>query len=214
MVASHPDMDTLSFLAAVIDSLAWPVALLVALRLLREPLERLLPKLSRFEFRELQLEFDQGVKELRRAARAKLPADIDETRNVAVDRRLAELCRASPSRAVLEAWGEVERASRRLLDQRGIHVSAESPTRYRDIQDALAQEGLLDAETLDLYADLRQLRNRVAHAPGFEVAREQGFEYVDVALKVKAFLDELRRSSASPNPSAPTSSAPTQEPRP
>ena len=200
-------MDTLTFITEMTKALVWPITLLIGLRMLREPIERLLPKLTRLEFRELQLEFDQGVRQLQKSAQANLPANIDETRNLAVDRRLAELCQASPSRAVLEAWGEVERASRRLLEGRNIHVPADSETRYRDIQDALAKENLLDAETLVLYADLRQLRNRVAHAPGFEVAREQGFEYVDVALKVKAFLDEIRRSSQ-PSSSGPAESDP------
>ncbi|MCG8459715.1 MAG: hypothetical protein MI919_25825, partial [Holophagales bacterium] len=60
------------------------------------------------------------------------------------------------------------------------------------LEEALAASGLAGASTLELFADLRRLRNKVAHAPGFEVDRERASDYVDVALKLTAFFDDLR----------------------
>lgn len=50
-------MDALTFVAAVIDSLAWPATLLASLFLLRKPLARVLPMLRRVRYKDVDVEF-------------------------------------------------------------------------------------------------------------------------------------------------------------
>ncbi|MCG8462760.1 MAG: hypothetical protein MI919_41270, partial [Holophagales bacterium] len=179
-------MDPLTFISRIVDSLAWPITLLVALYLLRGPVSQLIPSTQRVKFRDLEIEFDHGVRELQRRAVEDLPSGIDETRNIDVDRKMAELTRTSPTRAVLESWKVVNRAGQKLLASRNLEVPGDGPRRFKELEEALEASGLVGESTLDLFASLRLLRNKVAHAPGFEVDRERASDYVDVALKLTA----------------------------
>ena len=69
-------MTRLEFIAAVIDSLAWPAVVIMTVVLLRRPLAGLLPLLRRVKYKELEVEFAQEVKELRQEAEAALPLSL------------------------------------------------------------------------------------------------------------------------------------------
>ncbi len=54
-------MDTLEFIASIIDSLAWPLAIVVLIFILRMPLGKLIPFLERLKFKGLELDFTKRV---------------------------------------------------------------------------------------------------------------------------------------------------------
>ena len=49
-------MDWLTFISNLIDSLAWPVALVIALLAFRKPLTSVIPMLKRLRYKELEVE--------------------------------------------------------------------------------------------------------------------------------------------------------------
>lgn len=58
-------MDVLTFISELIKSLAWPVAIIILVILLRKPIVELIPLLRRLKYKDLELEFSQEVTELK-----------------------------------------------------------------------------------------------------------------------------------------------------
>ena len=67
-------MNLLEFVASIIESLAWPLVFLLAFTLLRQPIKDLLPFLQRLKYKELEVEFNRRVEEVRAEVVEELPA--------------------------------------------------------------------------------------------------------------------------------------------
>jgi hypothetical protein len=57
-------MDVLGFIASIIDSLAWPAAIVVLVVVLQAPLRKLLQELTRFRYEEVEIDFGREVQRL------------------------------------------------------------------------------------------------------------------------------------------------------
>jgi hypothetical protein len=173
----------------LIEVIAWPAIALIALIMLRKPLAELIPLARRVRYRDLELEFEQEVQELRAEAAEELPeAEAERVASeAAVEARLKQMTRVSPSSAILEGWNELERAAVRLIMHHEIDIDPDDPAPLKQIERIL--EELIDTPKVKIFGDLRRLRNKVAHAPRYDVSPRQAAAYVDVALKLKRYLD-------------------------
>ncbi|MDF5756625.1 hypothetical protein [Spongiactinospora sp. TRM90649] len=122
-------MSTLQFIAALVGSLAWPVALVVAVVVLRRPLSAAFGRLKRVEGAGLALELAEA-KQAREAVEgelAELPAQPDAAEVDELVRRAAELgwrlARIAP-----------ERVPEVMVDRSGDKPTVRSPA-----EDALRQ---------------------------------------------------------------------------
>src|SRR5215207_8632055 len=101
-------MDWLSFAAALVKALAWPLTVLGIFLVLRRPLTGLVPLLARLKFKDLELDFGRRLAEASAEAAtlpgippaAALPAGSDEV--------LLRLATDAPRAAILEAWLRLE----------------------------------------------------------------------------------------------------------
>ena len=57
-------MKTLEFVASAIDSLAWPVTVILCILILKEPLGKLLSRVSKFKYGEIEAEFQERLEKL------------------------------------------------------------------------------------------------------------------------------------------------------
>jgi hypothetical protein len=62
-------MDTLSFIAKLIEVLAWPGAIVTVVLLLRKELKQLVPLLRKVKAGPVEAEFEREIAQLERAAR-------------------------------------------------------------------------------------------------------------------------------------------------
>ena len=183
-------MDGLKFVAEIVDALAWPATLIVVLALFRKPLIDLLPQTRKVKYKEFELEFSAQVTDLHARAERELPRETASAQQREMLENLQDLAEITPNAAVLEAWEEIEASAKQLIVTRGIELDYEIDTPYKLIEITLAKEKLIDTKKIKIYADLRQLRNRVAHAPNYELTKSQVSEYIDVAVKLKVYLDD------------------------
>lgn len=73
-------MDWITFIHNIIESLAWPLVVLIAVMILRQPLIKLLPNLRRAKYKDLELLFGEKLEELEaRAEQAELPEPEEKT---------------------------------------------------------------------------------------------------------------------------------------
>ena len=108
-------MNWLQFIAAVVDSVVWPITVIAAFLLLKSQLPVLFRFVERLKSRGLEVEFRKDVQQLSEQSRAALPAlasgeQPDESRN-----RLYAIAEISLRAAILEAWLEVEAAAANTL---------------------------------------------------------------------------------------------------
>jgi hypothetical protein len=179
----------------VLEVVIWPVTLLLVVLILRRPLADLVQSARRLKYKDIEMDFGRGIEEVQAEAREALPGPADPSRS-SVEIDLYRLAQVSPTAAVLEAWEAVEASAKALLAARGLPVDFEAERRYRQTQDRLLGEEIIDARRGKIFSDLRQLRNRVAHAAGFTITTEQAETYVDLSIKLRQYLDGLKGPSA------------------
>jgi hypothetical protein len=180
-------MDWLTFIAAIVKALAWPLTALAVLILIRRPLLRLIPLLRKLKWKELELEFEQKIIELKSEAAQALPAP--PTRRQLTERtpsRLEQLAEISPRAAIIEAWIQLEHAASGALSQRLPDVSVTWSS--GQIGELLAAHGLLDKNKLEVYNSLRKLRNQAAHHEDFTIPPKTALDYVVLAQALATYL--------------------------
>ena len=175
------------FVSRAIDALAWPLAAVVGLLLLRRQLSQLLARpLSRLELGRLKLEWDRIATSTRLPAPGQ-PGNVGEPSESSaapspagsIRAELESLARSDPRMAIIEAHRRVERGLRALVESR--------VPRGADVEGAVALTGLAMANDLITPMSARSLeglnvlRNLATHRREDEVSPGQAMEYLDLA---------------------------------
>lgn len=184
-------MDWLSFVASLVGYLAWPVAAVSAIFMLRRTLNRLLPDLSRLKYKDLELEFGRQVAK----ARAEVGATPVAPQSPASTARTAQaqsyfqtVAEVSPRAALLEAWLPFEIAASRVGEELAISQSDRTIQMPRLIE-MLNREGMLTDDEARAIARLRAIRNEVVHAPVVDLSAGTVAEYAAVLQDVTQALE-------------------------
>ncbi|MBN3562236.1 hypothetical protein [Aliamphritea spongicola] len=179
-------MNHMQFIIELADKLAWPLVALVALVMLKRPLEDLLPLAKRLKYKDLEVEFGQVLQAVSRDAAGVFP-ELEQDRRS----RLIATVKHLPNAAVLEAWDEVDNAAETLIRQQVSEVDLAVDTRYKTMGTILARQALLDTKKVKLFHELRQLRNKVAHAENFTVGPAEAVQYIELCLKLVDHLNAV-----------------------
>jgi len=187
-------MDALTFIAQIIESLAWPtVALIVALILKRE-IPTLVRGLRKLKYKDLEAEFDSTAKALDHEADILIP---DPKKQIGVEKpdktagilkRLEHIAEVAPRSAIIEAWLMVESEAVALIDNLQLASVQSSPGPMR-IQAILQKNEVLNEAQAQLFSELRALRNRAVHdSQDSEIGSAAVIAYVGAAAKMAAYL--------------------------
>lgn len=182
-------MDTLSFIAAVIGHIAWPITAIAIILIIRRPLLALFPTIQRLRFQGIELDFTRQVQALALEARGQLPG----LRGVLdADGRLrehwVELAQISPRAVVLEAWLQLEKASVEAARRYGLNLRSVDLRSPLVLGQALEEGGVLEGDTPGIYHQLRNLRNAAAHASELAFTPDSAIEYADLATRLTEYL--------------------------
>ena len=178
-------MDWLTFTAAVIKAVAWPLTALIIILVLRRPLLNLLPLLQQLRVKGIELEFGRRVEVLAADAAAELPPAGGAGSTLPPLRPpVAQLAEVSPRAAVLESWLEVRGAAVDALRRRGVPYRSREVESPLGLRRALEEAGILDAPTLGVFDELRNLRNAAAHAPAFSIDPGSALDYARLASRL------------------------------
>jgi hypothetical protein len=155
IIAGESRMTWLQFISSVVSSVAWPLAVVFALLLVRKQLisilERMLelhlPGGTKIILRDVLAKNDQIIKQI------ELPKD--EAPKVAPPQPEV----IDPLARVINAWAQVEEMLRVAGEQLGFQgVQAQR------VMNVLRNKKLIAPGTFDLFENLRAIRNSVAHA--------------------------------------------------
>ncbi|WP_028767726.1 TM1812 family CRISPR-associated protein [Shewanella fidelis] len=182
-------MDWMQFTIALIDKLIWPLVVVFAVVSLKRPLAKLIPLAKKLKFKDLELEFGQGLKAVTAQAEGVFP-------ELKTDKKALLIASANnlPNSAVLETWEQVDLAAERLIKLHCDNITLDKNTRYKHIENILISEALINTKQGKLFSELRQLRNRVAHAVNYEVGKAEAIQYIELCFKLIDHLNSLTPS--------------------
>lgn len=191
-------MDWLTFISNIFDSTAWPLVVILAVLALKKPLSNLISNLRRLRWKDFEAEFGREVSVLRNAINREIsptvlsPPGTDEFYNFAYSTidEFSNLAKLSPRSVVLESWRQVESAARDAASYHNIPQDKIRSLPPVVLGRLLAKAGILDSNQIRFYNDLRNLRNKAAHADEFSFSKEDALEYADLA---KVVAQDIRR---------------------
>lgn len=182
-------MDLLSFASKVIESLAWPIAAVVLVVLLRKEIGKLAPFLKKLKAGPLEAEFERDVRALQESTAEPEKVEGAKPTDVATKNFLLQLAELHPRSAILESWVRVEAAARTLLASKAIPISKPSYLPAARLAEPLAQHEFITQGQVTLFHELRRLRNEVAHEQGLEPTLESARAYIDLASFLQSHLE-------------------------
>jgi len=183
------------FVASLVGSLAWPIAVVALLALLSGQLAGLLAdaRLSRLKVGPggAELEWDRAVAEV--AARSVRALPTQDRLDNELD-NLERMATRTPGAAMQQAFALVERELRRLIEERNVDLLANDRSPHILIKSAY-RGGAITKETGEALRGLVTLRDLAARDPS-GVTHEKAADYL---ILVRAVLYALSRP---PSPSA------------
>lgn len=186
-------MDWLTFISKIIDSLAWPTAILVLLVLLRKELPLIFKYIKKLKYKDLEMEFRQTLREVEKETKEAIP-EVEKTVSISgqtqeqILDRLGSIAELAPRSAILEAWLQVETAAVHILRSKkvGSVKSMPGPLRLRDY---LIKNEVLDSRQGEIFNSLRILRNDAVHVAEVEFTPKVVDDYIVTALKMASYLE-------------------------
>lgn len=168
-------MSLLEFIASLADSLAWPTTLVGGIYILRAPAGKLIERVTKLKYGELEAEFQERLKKVDKTSGRDTKESKQEQSFTSIS--LEDLADVSPRAAVLEAWITVEKAISVFCEVNKLHPRAS----YQDLF-FLAKEKNLDIEAFQTaYNELRLLRNKAVHATDYDITSASAKQYVKTA---------------------------------
>ena len=197
-------MPILEFISNLVDSLAWPVAVVVVILIFRKEFLSLIPALKKLKFKEFEAEFEAQLKEVSQETEASgscpqgtepIVAEQEIEYGVFLKPRshyytLAEFSQRS---AIMEVWLELESAAADAyakLIKPGMKIFMPP----RQIGKYLLSEGVISEGEYRSFASLSDLRNRSAHEPNMpELNKALTREYIDFSLNLAKKIREITK---------------------
>ncbi len=183
-------MDSLSFIAKLIDALAWPSATVLIVILLRDPVFKLIPFLHKLKYKDFELEFSRTLEAAAVEVQRSLPETaVPEPKIITHPQPGQLLALFSPSAAIVEAWKDLELAALELLRRRNLLDEKKPKGAPNAIISKLRRIEELDSGIIDLIHEMRKLRNIGVHEYDAQLTSEQAEKY---SLICRKLADSLR----------------------
>jgi hypothetical protein len=183
------------FIVEMVKATAWPAVVLVSLLTFKEPIASLIPHLSKLKYKDLEIEFENGVARLRESADRVFP--VDRKRSAPpLEFLVAPLAVKNPKRAVLDAWSHVDSAARAAISRSKSPQSVRPDLSSSRVVADLQAAGVVTPEGAGLINDLYALRNQAAHVPDDALSPQAARDYVLLAAQMTEYLDSWKAPGA------------------
>lgn len=182
-------MDGFLFVSNMTESLAWPLATVVIVIILRSKIESILRNLKKLKAGPVEAEFERQVESLRISAESY----IDEKPITDLEKKLYQLSEINPRSAILEAWQGIEASARKLVVDNGLYEVGPESRPLLDVFRALSKNKLISEADILLFHELRGLRNSAAHDESFLPTKESALNYVEMARGLRSSIEKANK---------------------
>lgn len=178
-------MDKLTFISNIVSSMAWPIAVVIIIFILKAPIVELLRNIKRFRFKDAELDFERKLTELKEEEpRSNKQIDLTESQ--------LKLAKLSPRGAILEAWLELEETLACAAEEEGVAktrpggVSGKPvPLDSSTFAKLLTESGRLSASSYDRFQKLRKIRNRAVHLTDDVINQKDAEAFIRFVVEIK-----------------------------
>lgn len=181
----------------LIEALAWPVAVLIFAFSFRTELRKVLNRISKLKYKELEATFDKELSQVENRTKLYVHAEdkilVETPAEKSVYVQLLRIAEVSPRAAITEAWRKLESAVDQLAASMG--MDAKSPMSGVKAIRSLIQKEQVDSSLLEDYNRLRKLRNQAAHAEEFDISQTEAERYAALAIEIAGFLMRLMKET-------------------
>lgn len=175
-------------IAAILNAIAWPIAAVVIVGMLRKPIEALIPLLRKLKYKDFELEFERTLKDIAKRSSEEKKALPPVPQREAEEAEFIEQIRELPPRAaILETWLELEHTAY-FVAQKFNLINVDRRTRFFDLLRILQQREILRPSDVEDIKELKSLRNSAVHERDVSLSREEADQYTKVAMQVADVL--------------------------
>lgn len=179
------------YIANIIDSLAWPITILLLGYLFKKEFNLLIGRVSTLKYKDLQADFKNTLNEVENEA--KKFSYTKDNKTIMPDykneryTRLMSLAEVSPRGAILEAWIEIETELFKLCKR--ANFKSDHKNSFLLIKD-MVSNNILPDNILPLFNGLKNMRNKAVHLPDFFLDDEDK-RYLNIAIGISNLLETL-----------------------
>lgn len=179
-------LGLLDFIASLVSSLAWPLAVLVIAFFYRKQIDLILAKIKTLTWGGAAVDFTVNLDKAETVAAelADHTIDADTPVPAAPSGRFHELLAISPNAAILDTWAEIENEIRKLGKHHGL---IESPSRTNQIGVELVKTGVLPVGVHYMLTEMRSMRNKAAH--GALTTPEDALRFYQLSQRTLTFIE-------------------------
>jgi hypothetical protein len=173
-------MDTLTFTVEIIKAIVWPTVALVGLVAFRTELRKLLQRIRKGKVGSAEFEFEEAVASLR----SRTSDDIAETTNPPLS--LVKQADLDPRSVILNSWLVIQDKVQSIVAK---HGTAEDKRDPRSVSLRVLHRILKDKpDYIDMYNDLKMLRNQAVHDATFTPRPASVIDYATLSNELAAAL--------------------------
>lgn len=180
----------------LIDAVIWPFVALVALMMFRRPILAVLPKLKKLKYKEFEADFSETLRQMKQSETGRPPAAATMDSLVAApgfySEKIAEFEGMAPNAVVIDSWRILDQAAREMIIRRNFKLPDGGEAPYKAVEQVIAASGLVAEDDMKKFGELRRLRNKIVHADGYEIDRQQAEDYRNICA---ALVSEFERLS-------------------
>ena len=178
--------NNLDFVAAIVDSIVWPVVVLFAIWILRKPTSRLLSVIKELKYKDVAVSFQRDAEQARQAVPlAERDVEFTDTLSQYMD----------PRSAVLEAWLRIENTAVEKYRELEDPMGGSKIERGRAVA-YFEYTGALTPATQRVLTDLRYLRNQAVHSSREGITREAAEAYIEAATSICKQIEAMSSTPA------------------
>lgn len=195
-------MNRLEFISSIVNTLAWPIIILIIILTLKKPISQLLLSLSKFKYNNLEMDFGKELSKLEKTLEMKNAHKeySDESKNTEGAKKeneseILSIAETHPSAAIIVAWTMVEKEIVKTINR--LAISPDYPSYNSALKNinTLKDNEYIDTATYELLNEFRHLRNKVSHAhsDGEQITYLEAVKYYELANKIIMILKEIGR---------------------
>ena len=184
-------MDWFTFTSNLVDSLAWPIVLVVVILILKKPITNLIDRITRIAGKDISVDFSKELSRLTQKVDRNLATkDLYDfiVNGEEIQKYFADAYIDSRS-AIINGWLMIEEALRDLAKSSQLDLKHYEPS--VKVLSILRNRNILPNDMYKTINEARRLRNEAIHSMDFDISPDDAQNYVSMANKISSYLRSI-----------------------
>lgn len=168
----------MEYFVSIIDSLAWPVTLIIIILILKNPLIDLVPYINKLKYKDLEIEFEKSLNELSQKTKSKNQNLEHMSHKEKIN--INKIKHGSPRINIMESWLSLENTILSTLYHYSL-IDTKEPIAIQKSIKILKEKEILSTDDVEIINQLKQLRNKAVHEVYFNISENEVKQFLEIA---------------------------------